>query len=208
MSSSDTSGAAKTVLAAKLGQFARNYPDVELEVTTDDSRVDLVSAGFDAGIQFGGYIARGYGGCSCVAGSSASDRWCARVFRVTPQAGRAARRAATSMHRLPSPRREQVPWEFDKGGQSMAISVSGSLLVDAWISSFRRLSSKPSVCRPGTSATAEPRALLIKRLPILRYRLEAKPRIRFARTVPTIVPAARQSRASRANDSQRDGFVK
>src|ERR671911_656022 len=50
--------AAKTVLAPKLGQFARDYPDVELEVTTDDSRVDLVSAGFDAGIQFGEYIAQ------------------------------------------------------------------------------------------------------------------------------------------------------
>ena len=50
--------AAKTVLAPRLGQFARDYPDVELEVTTDDGRVDLVSAGFDAGIQFGEYIAQ------------------------------------------------------------------------------------------------------------------------------------------------------
>ena len=30
--------AAKTVLAPKLGQFVRDYPDVVLEVTTDDSR--------------------------------------------------------------------------------------------------------------------------------------------------------------------------
>src|SRR5919108_2586267 len=50
--------AAKTVLAPKLGQFAREYPGVELEITTDDSRLDLVSAGYDAGIQFGEYIAR------------------------------------------------------------------------------------------------------------------------------------------------------
>src|SRR3954470_10541356 len=39
--------AAKTVLAPKLGQFARDYPDVVLEVTTDDSHIDLVAAGFD-----------------------------------------------------------------------------------------------------------------------------------------------------------------
>ena len=50
--------AAKTVLAPKLGQFARDYPDVVLEVTTDDSRVDLVAAGFDAAIHFGEYIAQ------------------------------------------------------------------------------------------------------------------------------------------------------
>ena len=50
--------AAKTVLAPRLGRFALDYPDVELDITTDDSRVDLVSAGFDAGIQFGEYIAQ------------------------------------------------------------------------------------------------------------------------------------------------------
>src|SRR5437899_3401636 len=50
--------AATTVLAPKLGQFARAYPDVVLDVTTDESRVDLVAAGFDAGIHFGEFIER------------------------------------------------------------------------------------------------------------------------------------------------------
>jgi DNA-binding transcriptional LysR family regulator len=40
--------AAKTIVGPKLGQFVRDYPGVELEITTDDSRVDLVSAGYDA----------------------------------------------------------------------------------------------------------------------------------------------------------------
>src|SRR5213594_4816306 len=48
--------AATTVLAPKLGRFARTYPDVVLDVTTDESRVDLVAAGFDAGIHFGEFI--------------------------------------------------------------------------------------------------------------------------------------------------------
>src|SRR5436853_5040522 len=50
--------AATTVLAPKLGQFARDYPDVVLDVTTDESRVDLVAAGFDAGIHLGEFIER------------------------------------------------------------------------------------------------------------------------------------------------------
>jgi len=50
--------AATTVLAPKLGQFARDYPDVVLDVTTDESRVDLVAAAFDAGIHFGEFIER------------------------------------------------------------------------------------------------------------------------------------------------------
>jgi len=37
--------AAMTVLAPKLGQFAREYPDILLDVTTDDSRMDIVEAG-------------------------------------------------------------------------------------------------------------------------------------------------------------------
>src|SRR3989454_10962248 len=41
--------AATAVLAPKLGQFARSHPDVVLDVTTDESRVDLVAGRFDAG---------------------------------------------------------------------------------------------------------------------------------------------------------------
>src|SRR3989441_2402947 len=50
--------AATAVLAPKLGQFARSYPDVVLDVTTDESRVELVAVRFDAGIHFGRFIER------------------------------------------------------------------------------------------------------------------------------------------------------
>lgn len=41
--------AARMVLAPKLAQFARDFPDVVLDVTTtEQGRVDLVAAGFDA----------------------------------------------------------------------------------------------------------------------------------------------------------------
>jgi len=47
------------VLAPKLGQFARDYPGVILDVTTtEEARVDLVGAGFDAGIHLGEFIER------------------------------------------------------------------------------------------------------------------------------------------------------
>jgi DNA-binding transcriptional LysR family regulator len=48
--------AVASVLAPKLGQFARDYPDILLDVTTDDSRMDIVRGGFDAGIHFGEFI--------------------------------------------------------------------------------------------------------------------------------------------------------
>jgi DNA-binding transcriptional LysR family regulator len=42
--------AVMTVLADKVGEFSRKYPDIVLDITTDDSRSDLVAGGFDAGI--------------------------------------------------------------------------------------------------------------------------------------------------------------
>jgi DNA-binding transcriptional LysR family regulator len=122
--------AAKTVLAPRLGRFALDYPDVELDITTDDSRVDLVSAGFDAGIQFGEYIAQ-----DMVAVRVSPDLRPAIVAAPAYFASRAKpteprdvlrHRCIGFRHRGESKYR----WEFDKGDQSLAISVSGSLTVD------------------------------------------------------------------------------
>src|SRR3954451_20471733 len=50
--------AVSSVLAPKLSLLSSKYPDVVLDVTTDDSRRDIVADGFDAGIHFGEYIAK------------------------------------------------------------------------------------------------------------------------------------------------------
>jgi DNA-binding transcriptional LysR family regulator len=122
--------AARMVVGPKLGQFARAYPGVELEITTDDTRVDLVSAGFDAGIQFGEYIAQ-----DMVA------------VRVSPDLRPAivAAPAYFDAHSKPTSPRDVLQhqcirflhrgesvyrWELDKGDESLAIAVSGSLLLD------------------------------------------------------------------------------
>ena len=121
--------ATKTVIGPKLGQFVRDYPGVELEITSDDTRVDLVSAGYDAGIQFGEYIAQDMVAVR-VAGPPASRRWRTRLLRVTLEAGVASGRAEPSVHPLPAPRRKCLQWELDKGDESLTIAVNGSLLLD------------------------------------------------------------------------------
>ena len=50
---------AMTILAPKLGHFARDCPDIVLYVTVNQSRMDIVAAGFDAGIHFGEFIEKG-----------------------------------------------------------------------------------------------------------------------------------------------------
>src|SRR6266550_1433218 len=63
--------AGTTVLGPKLAQFSHDYPDVVLDITADDSRLDIVAGSFDAGIHFGEYF-----GCSCV--NFARHRACTR----------------------------------------------------------------------------------------------------------------------------------
>jgi DNA-binding transcriptional LysR family regulator len=50
---------ATMVLAPKLAEFARRFPDIVLDVTTtQEGRAELVAAGFDAGIHLGEAIQR------------------------------------------------------------------------------------------------------------------------------------------------------
>lgn len=122
--------AARTVLAPKLGYFANHYPDVVLEVITDDSRVDPVAAGFDAAIHFGEFIAQ-----DMVA------------VRVSPDIEHAIVGAPSyfAAHGAPGSPRELLKhrcinfrhrgesvykWELDKGDESVAIAVDGPLILD------------------------------------------------------------------------------
>jgi DNA-binding transcriptional LysR family regulator len=122
--------AATTVLAPKLREFASNYPDVVLDVTTDNSRTDIVAAGFDAGIQLGEFIAQ-----DMVAVRVSKDHRPAIVgspdyFAVHPKPKSPrdlpAHRCINFRHGTDGIYR----WEFDKGKQSLVVAVTGPLIVD------------------------------------------------------------------------------
>jgi len=122
--------AASSVLAPKLGQFARDYPDIVLDVTTDDNRMDIVAGGFDAGIHFGEYIAK-----DMIAVRVSPDLQPVIVgspsyfqFHPRPKSPRDLVR-----HRCINFRHGDAGlyrWEFEKGKQSLSVAVSGSLIVD------------------------------------------------------------------------------
>lgn len=122
--------AAKAVVGPKLGQFVQNYPDVVLDITTDDSHVDLVAAGYDAGIQFGEYIAQ-----DMVAVRVSPDIRPAVV--ASPGYFRAHGKPHTPSdllrHRCINFRHRGegvYRWELDRGDQSVAVAVNGSLILD------------------------------------------------------------------------------
>jgi DNA-binding transcriptional LysR family regulator len=123
--------AATMVLAPKLGQFARDYPDVVLDVTTtNEGRFDLVAGRFDAGIHLGEFIER-----DMIAVRVSPDQRAAIVGSPRYLESHAKPDSPHDLtdHRCLNFRHGSAGvyrWEFDKGQQSLAVAVQGPLIVD------------------------------------------------------------------------------
>ena len=117
-------------VSPKLAKFTRDYPDVVLDVTTeDDSRRDLIAARFDAGIHLGEFLQRdmvavkvsGEQRAAIVAAPSYFD---SRPKPKTPRDLTAHRCIRYRMGTGGSVYR----WEFEKRGKPLTVSVSGPLV--------------------------------------------------------------------------------
>jgi DNA-binding transcriptional LysR family regulator len=123
--------AARMVLAPKLAQFAREYPDVLLELTTtEESRLDLVGAGFDAGIHLGEFVER-----DMVAVRVSREQRAAIVAAPSYFASHPTPKSPRDLpaHRCINFRHGSAGvyhWEFDKGRKSLSVAVNGPLTVD------------------------------------------------------------------------------
>ena len=122
--------AARMVLAPKLAEFARNFPDVILDVTTVVSRVDLVAAHADAGLHLGEYIERDMitvrvSGAQRLA-IIASPQYFERHPRPRLPRDLAEHTCINFRHGDEGLYR----WELEKGKQSLTVAVKGPLIVD------------------------------------------------------------------------------
>jgi DNA-binding transcriptional LysR family regulator len=122
--------AANSVLASKVGDFILRYPDIVLDVTTDDSRMDIVARGFDAGIQFGEYIEK-----DMIAVRVSPDFTPAIVGSPSYFKSHAKPKSPRDLihHRCSNFRHGDAGvyrWEFEKGRKSLSVAVSGPLIVD------------------------------------------------------------------------------
>src|SRR5438309_5509529 len=122
--------AGTTVLGPRLAKFTRDYPDVVLEITADDSRLDIVAGGFDAGIHFGEYIQK-----DMIAVRVSKDHRAAIVG--SPAYFKSHPKPKTPhdllKHRCINFRHGSAGlyrWEFDKGEESLSVAVNGPLIVD------------------------------------------------------------------------------
>jgi DNA-binding transcriptional LysR family regulator len=122
--------ATSTVLAPKLGRFARDYPDVILDVRTSGDRLDLVAAGFDAGIHLMEFIEKDMAAVRVSPDLRPAIVGSPRYFesRAKPKTPRDlvhhqcinVRHGSGAIYR----------WEFENRKQSLVVGVAGPLVVD------------------------------------------------------------------------------
>ncbi|MGV8937802.1 MAG: LysR substrate-binding domain-containing protein [Allorhizobium sp.] len=121
--------AAAHLIAPRLGDFLALYPDIQLELVTNDMFEDIVEQGFDAGLRLGENLE------ADMIAVKVSGPWRGAViaapayFRDRPRpdhprdlAGHRCIRRRFSSGRI-------YRWEFEKEGRALTIDVSGPLVL-------------------------------------------------------------------------------
>jgi DNA-binding transcriptional LysR family regulator len=122
--------AAMIALVPKLARLARDYPDVVLDVTTDNSRVDLVAGGFDAGIEIGEFIQKDMVAVRVSEDLRAAIVASPKYFASRPRPRHPRDLLGHACINFRQGSRGVYRWEFEKGRQSLTVAVDGPLVVD------------------------------------------------------------------------------
>jgi DNA-binding transcriptional LysR family regulator len=122
--------AATLLLAPALPSFIARYPHIEVDIVVNNGMVDVVQAGADAGIRYGGTVPE-----DMVAQRLSPDmRWVATsapsYFDLygTPDHPNDLMLHNCLRFRLGDDSR--YAWEFDRGEESVAVDVPGALTID------------------------------------------------------------------------------
>jgi DNA-binding transcriptional LysR family regulator len=121
--------ATQMVILPKLAKFARNYPEIVLEVTSSNDPVDLIAGGYDAGIQLGELIQR-----DMIAAPVTREMRLAVVgspeyfeSNTIPRHPKDLKRHACIGFRFS---RSLYRWEFEKGRKALSLSPQGPASFD------------------------------------------------------------------------------
>lgn len=122
--------AARLVLPRIVPRFLAAYPDIRLEVTVEDRRIDILAAGFDAGIRYEEHLEK--------------DMIAVPIGPRVQRFATAASPAYLKKHGRPTHPRELLdhaclrgrfegrapaPWEYEKDGEIVKVNPTGPLLV-------------------------------------------------------------------------------
>lgn len=121
--------AAQDVIAPRLGEFSRLYPEIELEIVTDDRFQDIVEQGFDAGLRLGEHLE------ADMVAVRVSGPWRGAVVgapgyfeeHVRPVHPRDLAAHICIRRRFSSGMIYR--WEFEKDGRAISVDVRGGLIL-------------------------------------------------------------------------------
>ncbi len=121
---------AQIMLAPALAAFRQRYPQIQLEISCDDALLDIIAAGFDAGIRFGESLHQDVKACRI--GAAQQFVICASPDYLA-RAGKPEHPAELLQHnclqlRFPSGRLYQ--WELQQNQQALEISTRGDFISD------------------------------------------------------------------------------
>lgn len=122
--------AADHLVAPVLPTFVERYPDVELEVSVSNRLIDVIEAGYDAGIRYGGTVPE-----DMIAQRLSADiRWIVIASPAYLERFGAPQHpndlAAHRCIRIRIGDESLYRWEFERGDEHLAIAAPGSLTVD------------------------------------------------------------------------------
>jgi DNA-binding transcriptional LysR family regulator len=118
------------VLAPMVAPFLRAYPQIDLEIVSDSSFVDIVAAGFDAGVRYGEHLAQ-----DMIAVSLGPPQRYAVVAspQYVAQHGRPKHPKDLLNHvgiRTRFGSGGMPDWEFEKAGRVVKVAPPGKLIVN------------------------------------------------------------------------------
>jgi DNA-binding transcriptional LysR family regulator len=120
--------AAKLVMPGLIGPFLREHPGITLEITAEDSFIDVLAAGFDAGVRYEERLEQ-----DMIAVPMGPDQryvLCAAPDYVArhgaPAHPREVLHHSCIRHRFLSG--VALPWEFEKAGEIIRVSPRGPLV--------------------------------------------------------------------------------
>jgi DNA-binding transcriptional LysR family regulator len=118
------------VLAPMAAPFLEAYPQIELEIVSDSSFVDIVAAGFDAGVRYGEHLEQ-----DMIAVSLGPPQRYAVVAspQYVAQHGRPKQPRDLLDHaciRIRFGSGSMPDWEFEKAGRVVKVSPAGRLIVN------------------------------------------------------------------------------
>jgi DNA-binding transcriptional LysR family regulator len=116
-----------TLLSPKLAAFTGTYPDIVLDVTSeDDNRIDLVAHRYDAGIHLGEFLQRDMTAVRVTREQRAAVVAAPSYFDANPKPKKPSDITAHRcvLYRM-GPEGPIYRWEFEKRGKPLCVSASG-----------------------------------------------------------------------------------